>query len=185
MEPLSVSWHAVSASKIQTGQSALILGGGPIGLAMIQVLKARGVGTIIVSEVAAERQNFAKKFGASKVLDPRHDDIVSECKKLCDDMGPNVVFDCAGVPASIKTAGAAVRSLGTIVNVAIWEKEVPFNPNMLVFREAHYLGVLGYLKKDWEAVIAAMDTGESKLFMHTCFFNLLRSLVQLFSLDTV
>jgi len=162
VEPLSVAWHAVTASKIRAGQSALILGGGPIGLAVIQALKAQGVDKVFVSEVATERQNFAKKFGATKVLDPRHEDVPAECNKLCDGMGPDVVFDCAGVPASIRTAGAAVRSLGTIVNVAIWEKEVPFNPNMLVFRESHYLGVLGYLKKDFEAVISALDAGSLK-----------------------
>lgn len=51
------------------------------------------------------------------------------------------------------------RAHGTVVNVAIWEKAVPFNPNMLVFREAKYVAVLGYLKKDFEAVIAALGDG--------------------------
>lgn len=49
-----------------------------------------------------------------------------------------------------------------MVNVAIWEKAVPFNPNMLVFREARYVAVLGYLKKDFEAVIGALADGSLK-----------------------
>lgn len=51
---------------------------------------------------------------------------------------------------------------GTVVNVAIWERAVPFNPNMLVFREARYVAVLGYLKKDFEAVIEALADGSLK-----------------------
>lgn len=75
------------------------------------------------------------------------------------DTGPDIVFDCAGVPASIKTACTAVRSRGTVVNVAIWEKDVPFNPNMLVFREGRYVAVLGYQKPDFEYVIRALASG--------------------------
>jgi len=47
-----------------------------------------------------------------------------------------------------------------VVNVAIWEKAVPFQPNMLVFREAKYTAVLGYQKKDFEAVIENLRSGK-------------------------
>ena len=81
-------------------------------------------------------------------------------KALSGRDGPDVVFDCAGVPASLTTACTAVRARGTVVNVAIWEKEVPFNPNMLVFREAQYTAVLGYQRKDLEAVIEHLAAGK-------------------------
>jgi threonine dehydrogenase-like Zn-dependent dehydrogenase len=45
--------------------------------------------------------------------------------------------------------------------VAIWEKEVPFNPNMLVFKEAKYTAVLGYQRKDVQAVIDQLAAGKS------------------------
>lgn len=157
----------------------LVLGAGPIGLGVIQCLKARGANKIIVAEVAAERQNFAKYFGATHVLDPRHDDIVAKSKELCEGRGPNIAMDCAGVAASIKTATLAVRAQGRIVNVAIWEKEVPFQPNNLVFGEKKYsagksvevfdmftleltVSVLGYLQKDYQGVIDALGTGALK-----------------------
>lgn len=56
----------------------------------------------------------------------------------------------------------AVKARGTVVNVAIWEKEVPFNPNMLVFREANYKAVLGYQKADFQGVIDALGRGDLK-----------------------
>lgn len=53
-----------------------------------------------------------------------------------------------------------VKSRGTIVNVAIWEKEVPFNPNWLTFRESNYQAVLGYNQDDFEAVLRNLASGQ-------------------------
>lgn len=64
IEPLAVGWHAVRQSPLKQGDDILILGGGPIGIAVIQALRARGCGKIIVSELSASRQRFAKQFGA-------------------------------------------------------------------------------------------------------------------------
>ena len=135
VEPLAVAWHAVDQYDIQEGDSALVLGAGPIGLGVVQCLKARGVETVIVVEVAKQRQEYAEHFGATHILDPTKDDVVKKCKEICNGQGPNVALDCAGVPASIKTAALSVRARGTVVNVAIWEKEVPFQPNWFVFGE--------------------------------------------------
>jgi threonine dehydrogenase-like Zn-dependent dehydrogenase len=167
VEPLAVAWHAVSASPLKEGDRVLVLGGGPIGLAVVQALKARKAGLVIAAEVAPARQRFAKQFGAHHVLDPTKEDIVKKSKDLCGGVnGPDVVFDCAGLPATLTTACTAVKSRGTVVNVAIWEKAVPFNPNMLVFREAKYLGVLGYQRPDFEYVIEALRSGEYPFLRH-------------------
>lgn len=161
IEPLSVAWHAISAAPLQLDDTVLVLGGGPIGLAIIQCLVAKGVKKIIVSEVAESRRRFAKDFGAQHIFDPRSDDLVKISGELTGGVGPDVVFDCAGVPASINTACKAVKARGTVVNVAIWEKEIPFQPNMLVFKEAKYTAVLGYQRKDWIEVIAHLEDSES------------------------
>jgi 2-desacetyl-2-hydroxyethyl bacteriochlorophyllide A dehydrogenase len=166
VEPLAVAWHAVDSSPIAEyttkGPNCLVLGGGPIGLAVCQVLQARGANKVIMSEVSAKRQSFARQLGASNVMDPRQYDIVAASSQLCDGAGPDIVFDCAGVPQSLETACKAVKVRGSIVNVAIWENSVPFNPNWLVFREAKYSAVLGYQKKDYEGVIEALADGRLK-----------------------
>jgi len=63
---------------------------------VIQALKAKGVGRIIVSEVADRRKDFAKEFGADVIIDPTKEDIVEKIKELTDGEGVAVVFDCAG-----------------------------------------------------------------------------------------
>ncbi|KAL1297207.1 hypothetical protein AAFC00_004777 [Neodothiora populina] len=166
VEPLAVAWHAVNVSSLQRigpeKANVLVLGGGPIGLAVVQVLVALSTKKIIMSEVAASRQAFAREFGAHHVLDPGTYDLAAVSRELSGGNGPDIVFDCAGVTASLETACKAIRPRGTVVNVAIWEKAVPFNPNMLVFKEGKYVAVLGYQRQDFEAVIRALADGKLK-----------------------
>jgi threonine dehydrogenase-like Zn-dependent dehydrogenase len=68
VEPLAVAWHAISASPLQPSSIVLVLGGGPIGLAIVQCLRARGVAKVIVSEVSAVRRAFAQEFGAGRMI---------------------------------------------------------------------------------------------------------------------
>jgi (R,R)-butanediol dehydrogenase/meso-butanediol dehydrogenase/diacetyl reductase len=76
VEPLSVAWHAVRASGIRRagGQNAVILGAGPIGLALLLTLKAWGVQTVIVSEILEARRELARGFGADYVINPQDKD---------------------------------------------------------------------------------------------------------------
>lgn len=130
---------------MQAGDDVLVFGAGPIGLAVIQCLRAQGAGTITAVEGARERQAFARQFGAAHVLDPMRaggvDGLVAEARRLtAGGRGPPVAFDCAGVVASLDAATRAVCARGTVVNLAIWEKPVPFFPNNIVFHEKRYLG---------------------------------------------
>ena len=115
------------------------MGAGPIGLAIIQCLKARKPGQVIVAEVSVNRARFAQRFGATAVIDPLREDVVSKCKLLCDGQGPDIAFECAGVAASIKSACLSVRSRGTIVNVSTWGTEIPFHMMDLLIGEKQLL----------------------------------------------
>ncbi|KAI0534941.1 dehydrogenase [Xylaria digitata] len=159
VEPLAVAWHAVRESGIKAGQASLVFGTGPIGLAVILCLKAIGAGDIIAVEVAARRQQFAKQFGATHILDSARVDVVREAQDLTGGYGPPVAFDCAGVPASLESTTRAVCPRGTVVNIAIWENPAPFNPNNLVFYERKYIGTLTYQLTDFGHVIDAIDAG--------------------------
>ncbi|CZT06778.1 hypothetical protein WAI453_012921 [Rhynchosporium graminicola] len=162
VEPLSVGWHAVTQSPWKPESDILILGGGPIGIAVILALRARGCGKIIISEPSAARQRFAKHFGADIILDPSKDDVVKRAQELTGGEGVDIVFDCAGVAAGLAVACKAIKVKGTVVNVAIWEKAVPFQPNDLVLREGKYVACLGYVKQDFKDVIKALGDGHMK-----------------------
>lgn len=159
VEPLSVGWHAVNSSPFRSTDTALVLGGGPIGLSVIQALRARGCPRIIVSEVSGMRKQFAADFGAHHVLDPTKDDIVATCLKLTGNKGVDVTFDAAGVQSGLDQAVNSLKARGTHVNIAIWENRCSIFPNELVFKERRYMGCATYVKADVQEVIDALADG--------------------------
>ncbi len=72
-EPMAVGWHAVRRSEIGRKDVAIVIGCGPIGLAVILMLKARGVRTVIASDFSAGRRALATDCGADIVVDPAQD----------------------------------------------------------------------------------------------------------------
>lgn len=72
-EPMAVAWHAVRRSEIARGDVAIVIGCGPVGLAMICLLKAQGVETVVASDLSIGRRTLALQCGADVVIDPRED----------------------------------------------------------------------------------------------------------------
>jgi len=69
-EPLAVAWHAVRRGKVGKRETAVVVGCGPIGLAVILMLKAHGVKTVIASDFSEARRQLATRCGADVVVDP-------------------------------------------------------------------------------------------------------------------
>ncbi|MEO6472046.1 MAG: zinc-binding dehydrogenase [Aeromicrobium sp.] len=69
-EPMAVGWHAVRRGQVKRGQVAVVIGCGPIGLAVISMLKASGVRTVIASDFSPGRRALAQACGADVVVDP-------------------------------------------------------------------------------------------------------------------
>jgi threonine dehydrogenase-like Zn-dependent dehydrogenase len=72
-EPMAVGWHAVRRGEVKNGQVAIVIGCGPIGLAVILMLKAHGVRTVIASDYSPGRRALATRCGADVVVDPAQD----------------------------------------------------------------------------------------------------------------
>ncbi|KAJ5629349.1 hypothetical protein N7528_003006 [Penicillium herquei] len=163
VEPLSVAWHAVSRCPVQKGDTALIVGAGPIGLAILQVLKAQGIEKILVVEVSKERVKFAHEFGATKVLNPNEVDALAEIREFTGDVrGVAVAFECTGVQAGMDTALGGTRARGTTVTVSLWGKPPVINAMALVHGERHIVGAAVYEPEDFQAVIDAISSGKIK-----------------------
>lgn len=158
VEPLAVSWHAMVQSGFRSGQTALVIGAGPIGLALVLCLKAVGAHWIGVSEPSQARKSQAALFGADQVYDPFADDIVDLARAAVEGVGPHITFDTSGLQATINTALAAVRPTGTVFNVAIWEGMAPVDMSLLLTGERTLRSGLCYAG-DYPAVIAALSDG--------------------------
>ncbi|KAF2668165.1 GroES-like protein [Microthyrium microscopicum] len=157
VEPLAVAMRAIANGNVQASDTVLILGGGPIGLAITLCLRSIGVKNIILSEMAAKRKTLALEMGASHVLDPSKDDVVARTLELCEGAGGvDVAFECAGVQPAVDVAFRTVRARGTIVGVSVWEGPASLDINKLVFRERRYVGTAAPEHKDFEAVLKAL-----------------------------
>lgn len=161
VEPLSVAWHAVKRSLIKNASSetALVTGGGPIGLAVTQVLKALGMKTIVVAEVSHQRQTFARKLGATDVLNPKSDDVVARVRSMTDDAGADVAFECSGIQSALDACVAGIRTRGTVTVVSLWAEKLQIDGFDIVSYEKHVVGAVLYDDGDFEAVIEAISSG--------------------------
>ncbi|GAB1201596.1 hypothetical protein APSETT445_000174 [Aspergillus pseudonomiae] len=162
VEPLTVAWHAVTRSPVATARTALVVGGGPIGLAIVQVLQAHGVESIVVAEVSERRRRFAETLGATDVLDPRTEDIEARVRSLSCDAGADIAFECSGVQAGFDTALKGVRARGTVTVVSLWEQKPVIDAWELVGSEKHIIGSAIFDGDDFEAVIDAIASGKLK-----------------------
>jgi threonine dehydrogenase-like Zn-dependent dehydrogenase len=79
-EPMAVGWHAVQRAEIGKKDVAIVIGCGPIGLAVILMLKAHGVGTVIASDYSPGRRALATRCGADVVVDPGQDSPYAKAK---------------------------------------------------------------------------------------------------------
>lgn len=167
VEPISVAWHAVKISKLQPGQSALVLGAGPIGLATILALQGHGAGKIVVSEPAEIRREHAEKFGV-ETFDPSKytgDETVTALKRSSPTYdGFDFAFDCSGVKATFDTGVHACTFKGIYVNIAIWgHKPIEFLPMDVTLQEKFVTGSMCYTVEDFKAVVKAMHEGRIDL----------------------
>jgi 2-desacetyl-2-hydroxyethyl bacteriochlorophyllide A dehydrogenase len=165
VEPLAVAVHAVSLAHPEIGARVVVLGAGLIGQCVVQVLRARGVGTVVVSEVSATRGALALRSGADVVVNPSTENLIDTVAELVG-FGPgrrgaaaDVVFDCAGVPAAFDAGLRLVRPGGTFAVTALYEESVAFSPSRLVWGEVRLVGTFGY-RNEFPQTIELLRTGK-------------------------
>lgn len=161
IEPMAVALHSIRVAGFKTGDTALVLGSGPIGLATIECLKAAGARLVIVLQRKSLRQAYALRAGADLVLDPNEVDIAEAVKRHTGGRGVDAAFETTGAQVGFDVGLASLRCEGILVITSIWESKVTFNPNVLVFSEKRIAGTLAY-RHEFPATIAQMKDGRIK-----------------------
>lgn len=159
VESTAVAWHAARLGGVTAGSTVLVLGAGPVGLAIVMVSLAMGATRVIVSELSELRKDLARSLGAD-VVDPRETDVSERLRELTDGAGADVAFEASGAGAVTLTAAIdGVRSGGTTVLVATAHERVPIDTNVLMQTQKRIVGSLAYTDDDFRDVIAAIDAG--------------------------
>lgn len=141
-EPAAVALYAVRQSKFRTGDKVAVFGCGPIGLLIIDALRAGGATEIYAVELSHERQEKAAKLGAI-IIDPSKVDAVKEIKERTNG-GVNVSYEVTGVPKVLEQALESAEKDGELMVVSIWESSAPIHPNEIVIQERAMKGVIAY-----------------------------------------
>ncbi len=141
VEPVSCALHGVDRAGIRVGDSVVILGGGTIGLLMLQLVRHAGAARIIVVEPVEHKRKAAEALHVDVTLNPLDADVRSAVFDLTS-VGADVVLECAGNTASAELALQLVRRGGTIVffGVCPHDETFPLSPHDVYARELSIVG---------------------------------------------
>lgn len=156
VEPSAVALYAVKQSAFKVGDKAAVFGAGPIGLLIIEALRAAGASEVFVSEVSEERKKKAAEFGAT-VIDPKEVDVVEEIRKRTNG-GVDVSFEVSGVDPVLTQSINCVKVGGEAMIVSIFENRASVDPKDIVLNERKVTGIIGY-RDIFPAVISLMAQG--------------------------
>jgi (R,R)-butanediol dehydrogenase / meso-butanediol dehydrogenase / diacetyl reductase len=160
VEPLSVGLHAVKRSGVKAGETAIIMGAGPIGLATLTWAKGKGA-TVVVSELAPGRAELAKKLGADLVINPKEKDPAEQVREMTG-RSPDLIFECIGVKGTLDNAINLIGPRGQIVVVGVCMEPDQIQPVQCIFKEISVNFVLGYDPVDFDETIKALASGRIK-----------------------
>ena len=141
-EPLAVGLHAVNKARLAGGESILIMGAGPVGLAVLIALKHRGAGPVVVSDFSPARRALAERLGADAVVDPNASSPFAR-----DALGRDrdvVIFECIGVRGIIDQIFVAAPRNARIVVVGVCLEQDVSRPLIAINKELAVQYVLGY-----------------------------------------
>lgn len=158
IEPLSVAVHDVRLSGLTSKETAVVIGGGPIGLLVAMVAKSRGA-QVIISEVNKNRIQKAKTLGFDAVS-PLEVDLISYVKEKTKDRLADVVFEVAGVQPALDVMTEVAGIRGRIVMVAIHGQKKEIDLFKFFWKELKLIGARVYEKEDYETAINLVTINE-------------------------
>ena len=154
LEPLGVALHALDLGHVPFGGRVAVVGCGPIGLLLLQVLRAAGVATIAAVEPLAHRREAAAGYGADQVVDP-----VAEPAADLAGFGADVAFEVAGSDAAVRLAMRSVRPGGRVVLAGIPDGDMTTFPASLARRKGLTIAMVRRMNEVYPRAIGLAARG--------------------------
>lgn len=159
-DPFGNAVHSVLIDDI-TGNTVLVTGCGPIGVASIAIAKKAGASKVFASDINEYRLDLARKMGADMVVNVSKTDLVSEIRKATDGRGVDVLLEMAGHPSSINDGLKALRNGGWVSLLGLPSKPVEVDlADGIIFKGAKVYGINGRRMYDtWYKMQALLRAG--------------------------
>ncbi len=159
-EHFAVAFHAVRRARLQVGERILILGAGPLGLAVMQCALAAGASDVLVTETNKLRLETASSLGATQVYNPVGEGAEERVMQRTGGIGVDVVFDCAGTQKALELGFSCLRKRGRFIEMSAWGEVAKINTNNSLLAEHEIIFMFGYeMYDDFPAVLDLMARG--------------------------
>lgn len=125
-EPLACCLHGIDLAGIQVGDKVCVVGGGAIGLLMVQLAKLSGASQIVLSEPNEKRRQVGLQLGANAAIDPTRPDAQEAFAQVLDG-GANVVIECVGNVSAVKSAFQFAGKGATVLLFSVPKVDATFD----------------------------------------------------------
>lgn len=143
-EPAAVAVHAVRRAELQLGDTVAVIGGGPIGLLVLQTCLAAGARDVFLVEPIESRRRIGARLGARETFDPTKGNVGKEIAALTEGLRVDVAFDCVGSQSSFETAVSVTSRRGRICIVGMALKPIAVSFMRLWSHEKKVIFASGY-----------------------------------------
>ena len=159
LEPLGVAIHTVNLAKLRPGDTAAVLGSGPIGLLTIQMARLGGVRRVYATDLIPERLAMAQRMGADEVLHAGEADPVAWVEELTGGRGVDVVFEAAWAAETVAQATAMAKPGGRVVIAGIPSEDILSFPASEARRKGLTIKLVRRMKHTYPRSIALVQQG--------------------------
>jgi (R,R)-butanediol dehydrogenase/meso-butanediol dehydrogenase/diacetyl reductase len=157
VEPVAVAVHDVRRANLQRGDTAVVIGGGPIGVLIATVARHFGADVLVI-ELDEKRRAQIEGLGFA-TLDPRERDQVAAVEEWTGGAAADVVFEVSGAAQAVLGATSLAKVRGTIVVVAIHPTPREIDLQRVFWRELSILGARVYERRDFETAVELVAEG--------------------------
>ena len=140
LEPVSIGVHAANRAPLSSADSVVVIGAGTIGLFILQAVRLKGAGKVIVSDINEFRLDVAKKLGADEILNPEKSNLKESVFERTGNKGANVTLEAVGYASTFQDAISVTKMGGHIVAVGNLEKMAEFDLQEFITSELTFTG---------------------------------------------
>jgi L-iditol 2-dehydrogenase/threonine 3-dehydrogenase len=160
VEPAAVGVHSTGRAGELKGKNVAVLGAGPIGNLVAQVVRCRGARNILITDLSDFRLDIARQCGIENTSNAAKESLAEAAERVFGDEGFDVAFEAVGVEATMDAAIQNIQKGGTIVVLGVFGEKPRIDMSIVGDREQILVGTLMYKHEDYVKAVELIASGE-------------------------
>ena len=163
LENLGIAVHAVEVAPHDPGDTAVVIGCGPIGIMAAQTLAAYGV-NVVLTDLNEARLEFARQVSGGTVINVTQENPVEQVRAMTNGLGADFVIEAGATQSALEQAFDLVRNVGTVVTIGTFNEPVSFNPFFkMTRRELKLVSTMGRTWETWRRMVQLIESNKLNL----------------------